>query len=72
MQRFIIDRFEGEFAVLEREAGGTVDVPKSKLPLCREGDVLVYDNDIYIVDEKETQHRKEIISEKMRKLFENR
>ena len=70
MQQYIIDRFEGEFAVLEREAGGTFDVPKSELPPCMEGDVLVYDNGIYIVDEEETKRRKEIISEKIRKLFE--
>ena len=70
MQQFIIDRFEGELAVLEREAGGTFDVLKSELPSCKEGDVLVYDNGIYIVDEEETKRRKEIISEKIRKLFE--
>ena len=54
MQQFIIDRFEGELAVLEREAGGTFDVLKSELPSC----------------EEETKRRKEIISEKIRKLFE--
>ena len=69
MKKFIIDRFEGEFAVLEKEEGGTFDVPKSELGDAKEGDVVLLDDGVYIVDAEETQKRKKLISEKMRKLF---
>ncbi len=72
MKKFIVDRFEEEFAVLEKEEGGTIDVLKSELPEVREGDVLTYENRCYIVDYEETQKRKELIQEKMRKLFEKK
>ncbi len=70
MERYIIDRFEGDFAVLESENGGTVDVLKSELPDAREGDVITLENGFYKVDKEETQRRQELIAEKMRKLFE--
>ena len=70
MEKYIVDRFEGEFAVLEKETGGTVDVPLNSLPAVCEGDVLVLENGVYTKDEGETLSRKKIIQEKMRKLFE--
>ena len=70
MEKYIVDRFEGEFAVLEKETGGTVDVPLNSLPTVCEGDVLVLENGVYTKDEGETLSRKKIIQEKMRKLFE--
>ena len=72
MERYIIDRFEGDFAVLERENGGTVDVLKADLPDATEGDVIVFENGFYKVDKEETQRRQELILEKMRKLFEKK
>lgn len=65
MRRFIIDRFEGEFAVLEKEEGGTFDVPKSEIIDAKEGDVVIFDNGIYTVDKEETKKRKELIAEKI-------
>lgn len=70
MERYIIDRFEGDFAVLESEKGGTIDVLKADLPHVEEGDVLVFENGFYRVDKEETLKRRELIAEKMRKLFE--
>ena len=67
--KYVIDRFEGEFAVLEKEEGGTFDVPKSELGDAKEGDVVLLDDGVYIVDAEETRKRKEMIAEKMRKLF---
>lgn len=69
MKKFIIDRFEGEFAVLEKEEGGTFDVPRSKIQDAKAGDIVVFDNDIYIVDIEETKKRKKLIAEKMKKLM---
>ncbi len=72
MKKFIVDRFEEEYAVLEKEEGGTIDVLKSELPEVKEGDLLIYENGFYTVDYEETQKRKELIQEKMRKLFEKK
>lgn len=70
MERYIVDRFEGDFAVLESEEGGTVDILKSLLPDANEGDVILFENELYRVDKEETLKRQELIAEKMRKLFE--
>ena len=69
MEKYVIDRFEGEFAVLEKADGTTVDVKKSDLPPVKEGDVVIFNDGAYTVDSEETQKRKEIIAEKMSKLF---
>ena len=40
--RLIIDRFEGDFAVVELEDRSTIDIPKKLIPKgAKEGDVLV-------------------------------
>ena len=67
--KYIIDRFEGEFAVLEKEDGGTIDVPKSEIENAKEGDVILFENGVYIIDAEETEKRKALIEEKMKKLF---
>lgn len=57
--RGIIDRFEGDFAVVEFEGRQMKDVPKEELyPEAREGDVILLVNGQYQVDQKETQKRK--------------
>ncbi len=70
--KYIIDRFEGEFAVLEKETGGTIDVPKDKIPNAKEGDVILFENGAYIINEEETQRRREMITEKMRKILKKK
>lgn len=72
MKKFIVDRFEEEYAVLEKEEGGTVDVLQSELPEVKEGDILTYESGVFTVDCIETIRRKELIREKMRKLFEKK
>lgn len=70
MEKFIVDRFEGEYAVLERESGGMQDILKATLGNVKEGDVLILENGKYRFDREETLKRKAMIKEKMRKLFE--
>ena len=70
MEKFIVDRFEENFAVLESENGGTTDVLKAELPDVKKCDVLICENGVYTVCEDETQKRKDLIEEKLRKLFE--
>ena len=70
MEKYIIDRFEEEYAVLEREDGKILNILKSSLPDAKKGDVIIFENGIYTVDREETERRKKIIAEKVRKLFE--
>ncbi|WP_242275105.1 DUF3006 domain-containing protein [Bacillus cereus group sp. BfR-BA-01445] len=69
MKRVIIDRFEGELAVIEVN-NVTMDVPKSKLPsTSKEGDVLIIEGDTYTIDKDETDKRRREIQDLMHKLF---
>lgn len=72
MERYIIDRFEEEYAVLERQDGTTTDVLKELIGECAEGDVVVEEKGIYRVDKAETEERRRLIAEKMNKLFGNK
>lgn len=58
----IIDRFEGKFAVCEKEDRTMIDIKKSKIPsIAKEGDILSIDNDVIIIDiEKTEKKRREI------------
>jgi len=69
MEKYIIDRIEGNIAVLENEDGTIKDVDAALIEDCREGCVVIFENGIYKVDEKQTAQRKKLISEKMKKLF---
>ncbi len=65
----IIDRFEGEFAVVETD-GGFVNVPKAKLPAeANEGAVIDLDN--FLVDNETETERTEKIRGMMDELFGN-
>lgn len=64
----IIDRFEGEWAVLEHD-GRTFNFPKTLLPAdVREGDVLKIS---VTVDRKQTAGRRKAIEELADNLFED-
>jgi len=60
----IIDRFEGDFAVVET-SDGLINVPVADLPDgAKEGDALVF-----LLDESATSGRKEKIDKMMDSLF---
>lgn len=68
----IIDRFEGNIAVLELENGTMKDIPKNKLPVdSKEGDCLIFMNNNIVIDEKETTERRKNIKKLMNELFED-
>ena len=69
MKKYIVDRFEENFAVLEKEGGGTADVPKSLLPDAKKGDIVIEKDGEYFVDKNQTVKRKSLIREKIRRLF---
>ena len=64
----VIDRFEGEYAVLETESG-MKRIPREKLPAeVREGDILEMKNGTYTVNKKAAAERRSRISGKLKKL----
>jgi hypothetical protein len=66
--RVIIDRFEGDFAVCEKEDRIMLNVKRDKLPAdVKEGDVLIIEGNMISIDAAETTRRKNIVN----KLFSN-
>ena len=64
---FIIDRFEGEEAIIEVAIGEFVSIPKILLPIsAKEGDVINI-----TINENSTKKRKEHITSLMNDLFED-
>ena len=65
--KIIIDRFEGDYAVVEIENGTTVDMPKVLIPKeAKEGDVLEI-----LINQEETKTRREKIEDLMKELWED-
>ncbi|WP_026478796.1 DUF3006 domain-containing protein [Alkaliphilus transvaalensis] len=63
----IVDRFEGDYAVVEYGDRRTFDLPKSLLPSnVKEGDVVLIELSI---DEEETQKRRKSIEALTKSLF---
>ncbi|OKP84345.1 pyruvate kinase [Paenibacillus helianthi] len=70
MRKGIIDRFEGEYAVIEFD-GKTEDILKSELPAeVKTGDTLIFEDGKVIIDTEDTDSRKEEIDSLMDELFE--
>ncbi len=64
----IIDRFEGEYAVLETDSGMKI-VPRDMLPEeSREGDVVELKNGAYTINKKAAEKRRRELREKLKKL----
>lgn len=69
--RAVIDRFEGELAVMEFE-DGYKNIPRKMLPPeAREGDVLVLQDDYWIIDPEVTHERKEKIEKLAEELWQD-
>lgn len=65
----IIDRFEGDIAVLETDSG-MESVDRAALPQeAGEGDVLVTENGVYTIDTEATLARRESVKNKFRSLL---
>ena len=66
----IIDRFEEEFAICEKDGEVFEKIPKSLISkTAAEGDVIVFSDGIYVTDQAETEKRKKEISDKFFGLF---
>lgn len=58
----ILERVQGDMAVISGDSG-EFTVSADMVKGCREGDVIILSNDVYITDEIATQmRRKEILS----------
>lgn len=62
--KVVIDRFEGDYAVCEKEDSTILYIERSKLPCtAKEGDVLNVEGDEITADTVETEKRKKEIGE---------
>jgi len=69
--KVIIDRFEGLYAVCEKEDRTMMDILKINLPIeAKEGDVLVFYNNMITIDIKETEKRRRNIEKLTEDLWE--
>ena len=69
--KYILDRFEGPYAVCEDESKNMIQIPKYRLPMeAKEGDVLVETDGIIQVDDETTIEQRRKMKQIMYKLFE--
>jgi len=69
--RVIIDRFEGIYAVCEKEDKTMIDILKINLPSkAKEGDVLIFENNMIFIDVEETEKRRREIEKLTEDLWE--
>ena len=67
---YVLERIEDQFAVLISDDRQTFNVELSRLPQgAKIGDVFVFDGENYILDDEETQKRKDRIVSKHLFLF---
>lgn len=67
---YIIDRFEGEFAVCERDDLKFENIEKIKLPKgVNEGDVISFDGEKYIKNVEKTNDKKKYIEDLTKDLW---
>lgn len=70
MERYIVDRIEGEMAVLEREDRSFEDVPLSELPAgVQRHDCLTHDDGTWSIDRARTAERKQQSEDLFHSLF---
>ena len=71
IEEYSVDRFEGEYAVLEnRKTNETKNVKKDMLPEnIKEGSILQYVNGKYTYNEELTREETKIIQDRMNKLW---
>lgn len=71
--KLIVDRFEGDYAVCEKDGRIMVNIEREKLPEdVKEGHVLIVEGDSITIDEDATLERRERIRKLMEKLNKNK
>lgn len=70
-KKYIVDRMEGDYVILEGEQGNLFNVKKSNMIAnVKEGDILYKKDNIYFIDDEATKRRKEEIDNLMKGLWE--
>lgn len=68
--RVTVDRFEGQFAVCEKEDKIMINIERNKIPSeAEEGDVLIIEKNKITIDVEETEKRKREIEELTKDLW---
>jgi pyruvate kinase len=68
--KVIIDRFEGDYAVCEKENREMIDISKDSIPKeAKEGDVLNIDDGKITIDVLETEKRRKEINKLTKDLW---
>ena len=63
--KVIVDRFEGDYAVVEIAIGKCVNIPRVLVPYAKEGDIIKIE-----IEKEETEERKKYIKDLMNNVFE--
>ncbi|MBR1529261.1 MAG: DUF3006 domain-containing protein [Oscillospiraceae bacterium] len=67
---YSVDRFEGEYAVLEHD-GNFSDFHKSRLPAeLKEGDLLEWSDEAWHILHDETEQKRQALAERRRRMLE--
>ncbi len=67
--KFAVDRIEGKYAILENiETGEKREELLTFLPIVKEKDILIFEDNLYKKDDAERQRRMEEIREKLERL----
>lgn len=68
--KVVIDRFEGDYAICEKENREMIDIKKDRIPKeAKESDVLDIQGEKIIIDVEETEKRKKEIEELTKDLW---
>ena len=69
--KLIVDRFEGDYAVCEKEDGAMMNVEKDRLPKgTKEGDILILEGESIFIDNNATLERKKYIEDLMEDMWD--
>ncbi len=70
--KLIIDRFEGNFAVCEKNDKTIINIDRAKIPSeAKEGDIIVLIENKILIDKTLSEERKEYIKKITKDLWEN-
>jgi hypothetical protein len=65
----ILERFEGDWAVIEKDGKVMMNVLRENVIGASEGDVLVYRHGLYFVDQDATKERRNDVNKKFNNLW---
>ena len=69
LEKYAVDRIEDKFAILENLNTGEIKlVELLLLPVVKEKDILIYQDNLYMIDDKERRKRLRIIKKRLAKL----